>query len=438
MTKTQELLRKRAAIIEQMQALTDKADAENRYFTQDEERQWNDQDAEVQALSGRIAREEKLMALAGESSRSTQALYEPADDQRSTQKVQSETATSSKKWDSFGDFLRAVVHAGSPGHRVDPRLMENRAASGLSEAVNADGGFLVDKDFSTEILSKVYSSADIASRCRRVQISGQSNGLKINVIDETSRVDGSRFGGVQAYWAAEAAAATASKPKFRQMELSLKKLMALCYVTDELMSDTIALQSVVADSVVKELAFKLDDAILHGDGDGKPTGIMGSGGLVTVAKDASQAAATLTKTNLFNMRARLWSGSRSNAVWLVNQSVEPQLFGLTLGDHGAYFPEGTFANQPYDQLIGRPVIASEHCKQLGTVGDIILADFNEYLLIEKGGIKGETSIHVRFLFDEMCFRWSLRIDGKPIFSDDITPAYGTDTLSAYVALATRA
>lgn len=437
MSKTQELLKKRAAIINQMQALTDKADVENRYFSQDEERQWNEQDSEVKALSGRIAKEETLAALAGETSRHTPAVYEPADDQRSSHKAQAETATASKRWDGFGDFLRAVVHAGSPAGRVDPRLLEGRAA-GLSEGVNADGGFLVDKDFSTEILQKVYSSAELASRCRRVQISGQSNGLKINAIDENSRVDGSRFGGVQAYWAAEAAAATASKPKFRQLELTLKKLMALCYVTDELLSDTMALQSVVADSVVKELAFKLDDAILNGDGDGKPLGILNGGGLVTVAKDAGQAAATLTKTNLFNMRARLWAGSRANAVWLVNQSVEPQLYGLTLGDNGAYFPQGTFANQAFDQLMGRPVIAAEQCKQLGTVGDVVLADFNEYLLIEKGGIKGETSIHVRFLYDELAFRWTLRIDGKPMWSDDITPAYGTDTLSAYVALATRA
>jgi HK97 family phage major capsid protein len=437
MSKVQELLKKRAAIIGQMQALTDKADAENRYFSQDEERQWNEQDAEVKSLSGRIAKEEILAAYAGESTRHTPAVYEPADDERSAQKAQSETSTASKKWGNLGEFLRAVVHAGSPGHRVDPRLLESRAA-GLSEGVNADGGFLVDKDFSTEILQKVYSSAALASRCRRVQISGQSNGLKINAIDESSRVDGSRFGGVQAYWAAEAAAATASKPKFRQMELSLKKLMALCYVTDELLSDTTALQSVVADSVVRELAYKLDDAILNGDGDGKPSGILAGGGLVTVAKDASQAAATVTKTNLFNMRARLWAGARANAVWLVNQSVEPQLYGLTLGDNGAYFPQGTFANQPFDQLFGRPVIACEQCKQLGTVGDIVLADFGEYLLIEKGGIKGETSIHVRFLYDELAFRWTLRVDGKPIWSDDLTPAYGSDTLSAYVALATRA
>ena len=436
MSKTQELLKKRAAIIASMQTLTDKADTEQRDFTSSEEKEFEERESEVQGISKRIAREETLAAMAGESRHSV-ATYEPADDTRGVQKAQAETTQSAKKWDSIGEFLRSVVQAGSPGHRVDPRLLENRAA-GLSEGVNADGGFLVDKDFSQDILSKVYSSAQIASRCRRIQISGQSNGIKINAIDENSRVDGSRFGGVQAYWAAEAAAATASKPKFRQIELTLKKLMALCYVTDELLSDVGALNSLVADSVVKELAYKLDDAILNGDGDGKPTGILTGAGLVSVAKDTGQAAATITKTNLFNMRSRLWAGARANAIWLVNQSVEPQLFGLTLGDNGVYFPQGSFANQPSDLLMGKPVIACEQSKVLGTVGDIVLADFSEYMLIEKGGIKGETSIHVRFLYDELAFRWTLRVDGKPIWNDDITPANGTDTLSAYVALATRA
>lgn len=435
MSKAQELKQQRAAIIAKMQAITDKADAEKRDFTQDEEREFDEREAEVQSISKRIAREETLAAHAGELSKRSEAVYEPADDVRSEVRAQNETAKGSK-WGNMGEFLRAVVEAGSPGRRVDPRLFESRAA-GLSEGVNADGGFLVDKDFSQEILSQVYASAQLASRCRRVQISGPSNGLKINVIDETSRADGSRFGGVQAYWAAEAAAATASKPKFRQLELSLKKLMGLCYVTDELMSDTVAMSQVITDSFVQEMAFKLDDAILNGDGDGKPVGILHGNGLVQVAKEAGQAAGTISKENLVKMKAR-FHGQFDGAVWLINQALEPQLNLMTLGDLGAYFPGGTFANQPYDQLFGRPVVRCEQAAAPGSVGDISLVDFSKYLLIEKGGIKGESSIHVRFLYDELAFRWTLRVGGAPIFDSAVTPYKGSATLSPYVALAERA
>lgn len=434
MSKAQELRQKRAAIVAAMQAITDKVDAEKRDFTTDEEREFDEREAEVKSLSKRITKEEVLAAHADEASQRSQAVYEPADDVRAHAKAQVEK--SENKWGSMGEFLRAVVDAGSPSRRVDPRLFENRAA-GLSEGVNADGGFLVDKDFSQEILRQVYESAQLASRCRRVQISGPSNGLKINVIDETSRADGSRFGGVQAYWAAEAAAATASKPKFRQLELSLKKLMGLCYVTDELMSDTVAMSQVITDAFVQEMAFKLDDAILNGDGDGKPLGILEGSGLVAVAKEAGQAAGTISKENLVKMKAR-FHGQLDSAIWLINQALEPQLNLMTLGDLGQYFPGGTFANQPYDQLFGRPVVRCEQAAAPGSVGDISLVDFSKYLLIEKGGIKGETSIHVRFLYDELAFRWTLRVGGAPMFDSAVTPYKGSATLSPYVALAERA
>ena len=43
----------------------------------------------------------------------------------------------------------------------------------------------------------------------------------------------------------EADAATSKKPKFRQMELNLKKLIGLAYATDELLQDSTALEAVV-------------------------------------------------------------------------------------------------------------------------------------------------------------------------------------------------
>jgi HK97 family phage major capsid protein len=74
---------------------------------------------------------------------------------------------------------------------------------------------------------------------------------------------------------------------------------------------------------------------------------------------------------------------------------------------------------------------------LGTVGDIILVDLSQYLLIDKGGIQTAASIHVRFVFDESCLRVILRVDGQPIWNSALTPYKGSNTLSPYVALATR-
>src|SRR5207248_226353 len=94
--------------------------------------------------------------------------------------------------------------------------------------------------------------------------------------DEQSRANGSRFGGVQAFWANEADTVTATKPKFRQMELVLNKLLAICYVTDELVQDATALEAVINDIFPQEFSFRMEDAIVNGVGNGQPLGILNS------------------------------------------------------------------------------------------------------------------------------------------------------------------
>ena len=104
-----------------------------------------------------------------------------------------------------------------------------------------------------------------------------------------------------------------------------------------------------------------------------------------------------------------------------------------------WIPANSAAGAPHDTLLGRPVIAVEQCQALGTVGDIILADFSQYLCIEKGGMQTAQSIHVQFTTDETVFRFVFRVDGQPLWNNVLTPYKGTgSTQSPFVALATRA
>ena len=102
-------------------------------------------------------------------------------------------------------------------------------------------------------------------------------------------------------------------------------------------------------------------------------------------------------------------------------------------------PAGGVSGLPYNTLFGRPVLPIEQCASVGTVGDIILADLNGYILAEKGGIQSDYSIHVQFLTDqENVFRFIMRVDGSPVLTAPLTPYKGTSaTQSFFVALATR-
>lgn len=424
MKKILEMKAKREDARLKAMAVLNKAEAEDRFLSEEEQKDIDKYEEEIRAWDESIGRAEKLLAI------------EPED--RSTEKPEvkpTPAKDNEKRFSSFGEQLMAAYRAAMPGGKVDERL-STRAASGLNETTPSDGGFLVQQDFVTELLKRTYETGILASKVKKIPISTNANGMKINAIDEDSRANGSRWGGVQTYWEGEADEITASKPKFRQMELSLKKLTGLCYATDELLQDAAALEAVIRQAFAEEFGFKIDDAILSGSGEGEPLGILSSGAIVTVAKEASQTD-TITVENLIKMWNRLWSRSRANAVWYINQELEPYLYTLKIGDKPVYIPAGGLSEKPYGTLFGRPVVPIEQCSAAGEVGDIILADIGQYLLIDKGGIKSASSIHVRFLYDENVFRFIYRVDGKPIWTKPLTPYKGSATVSPFVTLAKR-
>lgn len=343
---------------------------------------------------------------------------------------------------SLGEQLVAVYNAYVNPHRMDDRLKSQKAVLGFNEGQSSDGGFLVQTDFMDSIMQQVHDTSVLSSRCRRIPIGPNANGLKMNAVNETSRATGSRWGGVRGYWLAEGGSLTASQPTFRQMELNLKKLGALMYATDELLADTTALGSVMQQAAGEELAFMLDDSIINGTGAGMPLGILNSPCVVSISKETGQSAASIVFANIQKMWARMLGRSRSSAVWLINQDVEPSLnsmdFSVGTGGVPVYLPPGGLSQSPLATLLGRPVIPTEFNATLGTVGDIMLVDMSQYLLIDKGGVQGASSIHVQFLTDQQAFRWIYRVDGQPLWNSPLTPYKGTSTLSPFVTLATRA
>jgi HK97 family phage major capsid protein len=415
-----------------LRAMLDKAAAENRDLNETE---GADYDKEVKALEATEKSLERETALLERERRT-----DPVEDPNETAARDAGTPGQKQEFKSLGEMLLAVrKFEMTKGQSRDPRLFAGPA--GMDEAMPAEGGFLIQKDFSAELLKRMYQTGQIVSRCRKIPLSGNSNGIKINAIDEDSRADGSRWGGVLGYWANEAAALTQSKPKFRRVELQLNKLIALCYATDELLEDGAALEAVIQDSFGEEMTFKVEDAIINGTGAGQPLGIMNSGALITQAKASGDSGAVLTTADVLAMWNRLWVPSRPNAVWLADVSIEPQLYQLVLGAPSLgqillYTPPGDKGNQT-GMLMGRPVIFHEHGAVLGTPGDIILTDLSQYVMCDKNGVRQDYSMHVNFLTDEGVFRFVYRTDGQAWWKKPLTPKSGGSTLSPFIALATR-
>lgn len=362
---------------------------------------------------------------------------------------------------SFGEFAQAVRNASiNGGYARDERLAAFKdAATGQNETTSADGGYLVPPEYAEGVLDLVKTESVLYPQARKVTIT--SNRLIENYINETSRVDpstGSRHGGILAYWKAEAAQYAAVKAAIGERTTNVEKLTAYVPVTEELLEDAPAIESMINDLVAKEFAFKVDDMIINGGGTSNvPLGILAGGGLVTVAKESGQAAATINIDNILKMRNSLIAQCRPGAKWYVNQDVEMALMKLALpngfiaSNGGSAVEEisGTFGTNIYTwpgqygnaegMMFGMPVKPIEQCAALGTKGDIILADMTQYLIVEKAaGITRQVSMHIRFDYDESVFKFSWRLGGRPDWGSAITPYKGSTARSPYVALATRA
>jgi HK97 family phage major capsid protein len=345
-----------------------------------------------------------------------------------------------KHFRSFGEQLQAIFTAStSRGMNVDPRLV--RAPTGAGEVDPTGGGFLVQTDFAQAVFMIAHDMGELLGKVNKIPIGDKFSGLKIPGVDETSRATGSRWGGVQSYWVDEGTTVTTTKPKFRMIEFSLHKLMSLMYTSDELLQDSVALTSIASQAFSEEIMFMTEDAIYEGSGAGQPLGFMNSPSLVSVAAQVGQKTTTIVKENLDNMWSRLWVRSRRNSAWLINQDILPQLFQLNqaVGTGGAlvFMPPGGMSEAPYGTIFGRPVVENEYSPTLGTTGDIALVDLSQYTLVDKGGVQAASSMHVAFLTDQMVFRITYRVDGKPMWTAPITPFKGSNTRSPFVVLATR-
>ena len=333
---------------------------------------------------------------------------------------------------TLGEMCVAVQKATQFPHLADQRLFGAKS-SGLNEATPSQGGFLVQQTLASGLLEATWGIGTVLQYFSPMAIGPGSNGMLFNATDETTRVDGSRGGGVLGYWLEEGGSKTATKPKFRQIDLKLKKVAAAMYATDELLEDAVALNSWIMRYVPDELRFKVEAAIIDGNGVGKPLGVLqnAAGSFISATRlNATQ----INDADIVQMWARRYTGV-NDYVWFGNAEIGPYLHQMTLSTTPSYMPAGGRSGAPYATLMGRPYHDIEYCPALGTVGDLMLVSPSQYSLISKGGVEAASSIHVQFLNDETTFRFVYRVDGTPNWYSAVTPYKGSATVSPFVGLA---
>lgn len=348
---------------------------------------------------------------------------------------------------SLGELLQAIACASSPliaaGFPSQQREELNRklmlyqaAASGMSTGVPSEGGYLMRTQWTTEFLNRAREASTLLPLCRRVTIGADFDSLEYPYIDETSRADGSRWGGVQVFWAAEATTVSATKPKIGKGELRLEEIMGLAYVTNRLLRDSSAVESILTNSFESEFGFLVDVSIFKGSGAGQMLGILQSPALVSVTRNVDPMV------TLLDMYEVMPSRLKSSATWFYHPSWLSTLVSMKLGDFPVWMPPGSpmtggLTATPSAMILGRPAIELEQATGTAAPGDINFFNMGEYVVIEKEneGINFDQSMHVAFLTNEMAFRWVYRINGQPIMKSSVLRYTGSTYVSPFVTVA---
>jgi HK97 family phage major capsid protein len=418
-------------LVQKQKALFDTVEKENRVFTKEEKDQFDTLQGQIDGIKAQIAAKEAFGA--------TQAMLNAPDPANSIPANRIDVGAeplADKPFKNLAEQLFAIKNHAQTGH-MDERLLKVQNATGASAGSGQDGGLAIQKDFGGLLMDSAVKDDPLLSLVDSYSISGKSDRIAWQELLETS-IATTIWGGIITYWASEGGTATATKPKMAEKELKLEKILGFYYNTLELENDSSFNSQMITKGFQQSIRRTLAAAIYSGDGIGKPIGILNAGGLVSIAKESNQTAATIVWENISKMYHRAL-GPKSDYVWLVHPDAHEQFdyLKMVIGTGGVpvYLPAAQVGS--LDTLRGRPIVDSDQCQALGTKGDIMFINPKDYALIYKGGIDAASSIHVGFLTAENCFRFMFRCNGFPKRNSSLTIKNSSNARSTIISLDTR-
>lgn len=407
-------------------------------MSDEQQKEFDELDAEFKQVTAKIDRAERVARQSEAMEASTGRVVDPG--AARTPRIETrEAREADENWNftDMADFAMAVFNSHpQAGGEFDTRLaISADAPTNFHRESGSAEGFMVPPAMRREIWELVFDDSDLNLLAETDNEPTESNSVTL-VKDETTPWGAT---GVQARWAAEGSKLTPTKLETEGEQQKLHKLFVFVEATEELMEDAPRLANRLTRKSAQAIRWEASDKIIYGTGAGQPFGYFNSPALITVTKEAGQAADTIVVNNISKMFSRLWGPSVARSQWITNSDTLPQLIGLTIANQPIWTPPNAgFARAPGGFLLGRPVRFSEHAKTVGDKGDIQLVDLQSYYTATKrSGIKFASSMHLFFDFDMQAFRWTFRLAGQPFLSKPIaTP--NAATKSHFVVLEDRA
>jgi len=267
---------------------------------------------------------------------------------------------------------------------------------------------LVAPDFRPQLLRMPVAMPALYDYCRIVTgVNGTATWPKLDQ-------DEGNFGGVAFTWkATEGADKAETEPVFTDFEVSTKELSGWTEASlTMLRRSAIALEQELTGLFRDAARYEFSRVILRGlTASNQPEGILSATGIQTVNR---QTASQVDWTDLTNLEYAVTQGNRMNAIYTVDDTVEKYLKQEVDTDERPIYTRDT-ATGLRNQLAGYNYVAHEHGPALGTKGDVVYGNFQNYVFAVEEDIAIARSDHAEFKKGRVVFRMISFVGGKAMY-----------------------
>lgn len=240
----------------------------------------------------------------------------------------------------------------------------------LSSTNDADGGFLVEKQISKQIIQRIAASSSIRQLASIEEISSDL----LDILEDTQTTD--------AGWVTETEARKETKsPTFGKRFIRVHEIYAQPHATQKLIDDArIDIEKWIAEKIADRFAAVENQAFIYGDGKNKPRG------LLSYSENKEINVLDLKGITAESIMDLYYA---SNATFLMHRNTLQVLRGLKCPTTGHYLWSPGLALKSPDTLLGAPIMECSDMP-LPERGNcpIIFADFKSaYKIVDRAGIR---------------------------------------------------
>ncbi|PSJ64499.1 phage major capsid protein [Kumtagia ephedrae] len=425
-----QLREKRAKLVAEMRGIIEKAEAEDRDLSAEEQTAFDAAKASKEDLDKRI---ERLEAVEGDEA-ALNAIVPAVSRQANIQRQGGPEAA--REFETLGEFMHAVRFRPSDQRlefvehnpaAIDPATGDVRAEFRMDN--DTSGGFMVPTQFRSTILRVQPQDALVRPRAQVIPAGSPPDAsITMPALDQSGANPANMFGGMTFSWIEEGGDKPETDADLRGVTLTPHEIAGFVTVTDKLLRNWAASSTFIEGLMREGVNAAEDYAFLRGNGVTQPLGALNAG----ATKYINRAVANqVSYVDLVKMVAVLLMRG-GTPVWSMSQSVLPQIAQM-VDPEGHYIWQANAREGFAGNLLGYPVRWNNRAPALGTKGDVLLADWKYYLIKDGSGPFVAASEHVKFTSNKTVIKIFWNVDGAPWMHAPIKEENGYE-VSPFVGL----